>query len=65
MTLEWRSAAAALLRDARRRAGLTQAELGRRAGVPQSMVSAYESGQRQPALPTLARLVEAAGPDWG
>jgi len=50
-----------LLRQARRRAGLSQAELGRRAGVTQSVVSAYESGARQPALPTLERLVRAAG----
>jgi transcriptional regulator with XRE-family HTH domain len=50
--------AAALLRDARLRAGLSQAELGRRAGVTQSVVSAYESGARQPSVPTLARLVE-------
>ncbi|HVN13117.1 MAG TPA: nucleotidyltransferase domain-containing protein [Kineosporiaceae bacterium] len=55
------SSAADLLREARRRSGLSQAELGRRAGVAQSVVSAYESGRRQPALVTLARLVEAAG----
>jgi predicted nucleotidyltransferase/DNA-binding XRE family transcriptional regulator len=53
--------AAALLRDARLRAGLSQAELGRRAGVTQSVVSAYESGARQPSVPTLARLVAATG----
>jgi predicted nucleotidyltransferase len=29
--------------------------------VTQSMISAYESGHRQPALPTLTRLIEAAG----
>ncbi len=34
--------AAVLLRDARLRAGLSQVELGRRAGVTQSVVSAYE-----------------------
>lgn len=51
----------ALLRDARRRSGLTQAELARRAGVTQSVISAYESGARQPSLPTLARLVAATG----
>jgi uncharacterized protein len=58
-----RSAAGAVLRDARRRAGLSQVELARRAGVTQSVISAYESGHRQPALPTLAVLVEAAGFD--
>lgn len=50
-----------MLRDARRAAGLTQAELARRAGVTQSVISAYESGRREPALSTLSRLVEATG----
>jgi uncharacterized protein len=53
--------AGALLRKARREAGLTQAELAAKAGTTQSVVSAYESGHRQPALPTLAALVDAAG----
>ena len=55
------SSSALLLRDARRRAGLTQVELASRAGVAQSVISAYESGRRQPALPTLAALVDATG----
>jgi uncharacterized protein len=53
--------ARALLRQARKRAGLSQVDLAARAGVTQSVISAYESGQRQPSLPTLARLVGAAG----
>lgn len=53
--------AGALLRQARKRAGLSQVDLAARAGVTQSVISAYESGQRQPSLPTLARLVDAAG----
>ena len=53
--------AALLLREARRRAGLSQVELGRRAGAAQSVVSAYESGARQPSAPMLARLVAASG----
>ena len=52
-----------MLRRARVRAGLSQAELAARAGVAQSVISAYEAGRRQPALPTLARLIEAAGYD--
>jgi uncharacterized protein len=51
----------ALLRAARERAGLSQAELARRSGVAQSVVSAYEAGKRQPALPTLAKLIGATG----
>ncbi|WP_432483092.1 nucleotidyltransferase domain-containing protein [Kineococcus esterisolvens] len=53
--------AAELLREARRRAGLTQAQLGQRAAVTQSVISAYESGQRQPSLPTLLHLLRASG----
>jgi predicted nucleotidyltransferase/DNA-binding XRE family transcriptional regulator len=54
-------AAGALIRDARRRAGLSQAELARRAKVSQPVISAYESGHREPGLATLAKLVEATG----
>jgi predicted nucleotidyltransferase/DNA-binding XRE family transcriptional regulator len=50
-----------VLREARLRAGLTQAELASRAGITQSVVSAYESGRRQPSLPVLHSLIEAAG----
>ena len=52
-----------LLRRARAGGGLSQAELAARAGVTQSVISAYESGHRQPALPTLAALIQAAGYD--
>jgi uncharacterized protein len=50
-----------LLREARRRAGLSQMDLAARAGVTQSVISAYESGHRQPAIPTLTALIEATG----
>jgi hypothetical protein len=53
--------AGALLREARQRASLSQAELAARAGVTQSVISAYESGHRQPSLPTLGTLIDAAG----
>lgn len=53
--------AAEVLRDARQRSGLSQTELARRAEVAQSVISAYESGRREPALSTLSRLVAAAG----
>lgn len=51
----------ALLREARTRAGLSQSDLARRAGIAQSVVSEYESGKRQPALSTLAKLVQGTG----
>jgi uncharacterized protein len=50
-----------LLRDARRRAGRTQAQLAGRAGITQSVVSAYESNRREPSLPILLRLIAATG----
>lgn len=49
------------MRYARLKAGLSQAELAERAGVPRTMVSAYERDQRQATLPTLCRLLKAAG----
>src|SRR5260370_24742527 len=54
-------AAGSLLRRARVGAGMSQAELAFRAGVAQSVISAYEAGRRQPSLPTLATLIDAAG----
>ena len=50
-----------LVREARLRAGLSQAELARRARVSQPVVSAYESGRREPGLLMLTKLVEATG----
>lgn len=52
---------AELLRVARRRSGLNQAELARRAGTSQPVISAYEHGRRDPTTRTLRRLVAAAG----
>lgn len=54
------SAAEVLLR-ARTRARLTQGELAARAGVTQSVVSAYERGRREPTLGMLHKLVDATG----
>jgi predicted nucleotidyltransferase/DNA-binding XRE family transcriptional regulator len=53
--------AGTLVRDARRRAGMTQTQLARRAGITQSVVSAYESNRREPSLPVLLRLIAATG----
>jgi predicted nucleotidyltransferase/DNA-binding XRE family transcriptional regulator len=54
-------ACGSVLRDARLGAGLSQTELARRAGVTQSVISAYECGHREPALSTLMKLVDATG----
>jgi transcriptional regulator with XRE-family HTH domain len=50
-----------LLRQARLRAGLTQAELGGRIGRPQSQIARWEGGRVEPSLETLQRLVRACG----
>jgi transcriptional regulator with XRE-family HTH domain len=50
-----------VLRLARTKSCLTQAQLAERAGVAQSLISAYENGRRQPTVPTLDRLLGAAG----
>jgi transcriptional regulator with XRE-family HTH domain len=52
---------AALLREARDRSGLTQAQVAKRAGVHVSLISAYERGRRAPGVPLLERLLAAAG----
>jgi transcriptional regulator with XRE-family HTH domain len=51
----------ALLEQVRRRNGLTQADLARRAGTSQPVISAYEHGHRDPTYGTLRRIVEASG----
>lgn len=50
-----------LLREARLRAGLTQAELGRRVGNPQSVIGRWERGEVLPSLETLRELIRACG----
>ena len=50
-----------MIRTARRAARLSQTDLARRAGVAQSVISAYESGRREPSFPMLVKLVEATG----
>jgi len=50
-----------LVREARRRAGLSQAELAERAGVPQSTIGRIESGARMPSAALVDRLIRAAG----
>jgi transcriptional regulator with XRE-family HTH domain len=50
-----------LVRATRLRAGLSQAELARRAGIPRSVLNAYERGAREPGANALAAIVRAAG----
>ncbi len=57
------SPSAALLQLARLKADLSQRELAERAGVPATIISAYERDQRQPTLARLLKLLRAAGFD--
>jgi len=53
--------AAKTLREARLRAGLTQAALAVRCSTSQATISAYENGRKQPSVETLSRLLAATG----
>jgi len=50
-----------LIRNARREARLSQTDLARRAGVAQSVISAYEADHREPGMAMLSKLIEATG----
>lgn len=50
-----------LLREARRRAGFSQAELARRAGKPTSVIGRWERGEVKPSLETLREVIRASG----
>lgn len=52
-----------LIREARRRAGLTQAQLAERVGTTQSAVARWERGRSAPSFDTVRRLVRACGLD--
>lgn len=53
--------AAFLLQDERRRAGLTQGELAERAGLNQSTICRYESGEYPLTFGELDRLLRCLG----
>ncbi len=52
---------ASLLKDARRRAGLAQADLGRRLGISQAAVARLESPRANPTIDTLDKALWATG----
>jgi transcriptional regulator with XRE-family HTH domain len=52
-----------LIREARRRAGLSQRELAERAGTTQSAIARLETGASTPSLDTVTRLVRLCGFD--
>jgi transcriptional regulator with XRE-family HTH domain len=52
-----------LIREARRRQGLTQTELARLAGTTQSAIARLESGRTSPAFDDVIRLLRLMGMD--
>ncbi|MGH3535896.1 MAG: helix-turn-helix domain-containing protein [Steroidobacteraceae bacterium] len=54
-----------IAKEARLRAGFTQADLGARLGKPQSVIARWESGAVQPSLESLRELVRTCGLDLG
>ena len=52
---------AAFLREARLKAGLSQAEVARRTGIDASVISKYEASAREPSAGALLRLIRAVG----
>jgi transcriptional regulator with XRE-family HTH domain len=52
---------ATLVREARRRAGLTQADLARRVGTTQSAIARLERGRTEPSAERIGQLVGACG----
>jgi transcriptional regulator with XRE-family HTH domain len=55
------SMAGRMVRDARRRASLTQRQLSAKAGIPQETIARIERGRVDPRVKTLDRLLEACG----
>ncbi len=53
--------ASTYVNQARRSAGLSQRELSRRTGVPQSAIARIERGLQVPRADTLEKLLEACG----
>lgn len=52
---------ATLIKEARKKAGLTQKELGALVGTSEAMISQYENGHRRPKYTTLETIAKALG----
>jgi transcriptional regulator with XRE-family HTH domain len=50
-----------MVKEARKRGGLTQRQLSAKAGIPQETIARIERGRTDPRVTTLDRLLEACG----
>lgn len=57
----WEEYNAEILRDARKKAGLTQAELAGRLGTDKAYISKVEHGRTIPSVSTFYRIISALG----
>jgi len=57
--------AGGLVKQARRRARLSQRELAQRTGLDQAVIARIEAGRNRPRFDTLQRLLAATGHDLG
>lgn len=57
----WEEYNAQILKDARRRVGITQAELAERIGADKSYISRIEQGKTIPTVSSFYRIVSALG----
>ena len=55
------SMAGRMVREARRRANLTQRQLSAKTGIPQETIARIERGRVDPRIGTIDRLLEACG----
>ena len=52
------------IKNARKRCGLTQAELARKLGIPYQSIGQWERDLRKPKYGTIRRIATALGVDW-
>jgi transcriptional regulator with XRE-family HTH domain len=57
------STAGSIIQLARLKSNLSQRELATEAGTSGAAIAAYETGRREPTMPTLLRILRAAGFD--
>lgn len=54
-----------LVKEARKRAGLTQVELGERLGTTQAQIARWEAGRTSPSFRRVVEAIRACGLDLG